>query len=57
MTIYAIRHADKEAGEFYTSELPLNNQPISEVGRLRAVELVEYFNKLNTDNADTTDLY
>ena len=50
MTIYAIRHADKEEGEFYTDDLPLNNQPVSETGRRRAAELVHYFKEIDIDS-------
>lgn len=43
MSIYVIRHADKEVGEFYRSDLPLNDQPISEAGREESRKLVPFF--------------
>jgi len=43
MSIYVIRHADKEPGDFYTDGIPLNDQPISETGRQQALSLVDYF--------------
>lgn len=47
MSIYAIRHADKEPGEFYDANIPLNNQPISEMGRQQASSLVDYFRDID----------
>lgn len=47
MSIYVIRHADKEAGDFYTDGIPLNNQPISEKGNQQALSLVNYFQDID----------
>lgn len=47
MSVYAIRHADKEPGDFYIDGLPLNNQPISEKGRQQAMSLVDYFRDID----------
>lgn len=43
MSVFVIRHADKELGEFYRNGLPLNDQPLSEVGREQAKRLVSFF--------------
>jgi len=43
MTFYIIRHGDKEKGEFRNPELPLNDQPISELGQAQARALVDFF--------------
>lgn len=47
MSVFVIRHADKEPGDFYSSDLPMNNQPISEKGKLQALNLVEYFREID----------
>lgn len=47
MSIYAVRHADKEPGDFYTDGIPLNNQPISKKGRQQALSLVDYFRDID----------
>jgi len=46
MSFYLIRHADKEDGEYYSTRLPLNNQPLSENGLIQAQKLIEYFQKI-----------
>jgi len=43
MTYYIIRHGDKVEGEFRKPELPLNDQPLSEVGQAQARALVDFF--------------
>jgi broad specificity phosphatase PhoE len=50
MSVYVIRHAEKEKGDFYCSILPLNNQPISENGKLQALSLVDFFRKLDIES-------
>ncbi len=47
MSVYVIRHADKETGDFYTDGIPLNNQPLSEKGRQQAQNLVDYFRDID----------
>ena len=43
MTFYILRHGDKEKGEFRNPDLPLNDQPISELGQQQAQALVRFF--------------
>ncbi len=43
MKWYVIRHADKELGDFYNSDLRHQDQPISEKGDLKAQKLFSYF--------------
>jgi broad specificity phosphatase PhoE len=50
MSVFVIRHADKEIGEFYSDNLHLNNQPISENGKMQAANLVNYFNNIEIDS-------
>lgn len=42
-TLYIIRHADKENGDFYNPQLRQRDQPISQKGRLQAQKLVDFF--------------
>jgi len=50
MSIYVIRHADKERGEFYGKKLKYNDQPISEEGLKKAEKLVGYFENRNVES-------
>lgn len=50
MTIYVIRHADKEPGEYSTRGLPLNDPPISDCGRQRAAKLAGFFSEVEIDS-------
>ena len=43
MRWYIIRHADKEQGDFYNSNLRHQDQPISGKGNLQAQNLIPYF--------------
>ena len=43
MSVYVIRHADKEKGEFRNNNLPLNDQPIDQIGQGKALRLKDYF--------------
>jgi broad specificity phosphatase PhoE len=43
MSIYVIRHADRELGDFPSPVVPLSDQPISAAGRERAGRLLAYF--------------
>lgn len=43
MTWYILRHGDKEAGKFKNPNLPLNDQPLSQLGREQARKLVDFF--------------
>ena len=43
MTFYILRHADKEEGEFRNPGLPLNDQPISQLGQEQARKLLDFF--------------
>jgi broad specificity phosphatase PhoE len=47
MAVFIIRHSDKEAGEFRTAGLPLNDQPLSAAGRARAAALGGFFGPLD----------
>ena len=46
LSIYLVRHADKENGDYYSPSLPMNNQPISELGKKQASKLVHYFHDI-----------
>lgn len=50
MSVYIIRHADKELGDFYHKDLPLNDQPISRAGREQAKRLVSFFKDIKIDS-------
>ncbi len=43
MTFYILRHAEKEAGEFYNPELRHQDEPLSQNGRAQAEKLVAFF--------------
>ena len=43
MTFYILRHGDKEEGEFRNPKLPLNDQPISQLGQEQARKLQDFF--------------
>jgi broad specificity phosphatase PhoE len=43
MTWYILRHAEKEAGDFYNPELRHHDEPLSQNGRAQAENLVAYF--------------
>ncbi|MBY8984887.1 MAG: histidine phosphatase family protein [Candidatus Lokiarchaeota archaeon] len=49
MKWYIIRHADKEQGDFYNSDLRHQDQPISEKGHLKAQKLFSYFSDKSID--------
>jgi len=49
MTIYAIRHAEKESGDYYCAELPMNNQPLTQRGQQQAQALADFFSGANID--------
>jgi broad specificity phosphatase PhoE len=42
MNCYLVRHADKASGNFYNSNLRIQDDPISEKGRLQAIKLADY---------------
>jgi len=46
MSIYLIRHSDKEIGDYYTETLPMNNQPLSNNGITKARNLINSFNNI-----------
>jgi len=43
MTWYILRHGDKEKGEFRNPDLPLNDQPLSQLGGEQALNLRDFF--------------
>lgn len=43
MTWYIVRHAEKEAGDFYHPGLPHPDQPLSRQGQQSAGKLADYF--------------
>ena len=43
MTFYILRHGDKEEGQFRNPNVPLNDQPLSELGQKQARALVGFF--------------
>ena len=43
MTWYILRHGDKEEGKFRNPDLPLNDQPISQLGQEQARALLDFF--------------
>ena len=49
MTLYFLRHADKEKGDFGRSRLPHLDQPISKYGRRQAKALLDYFKNKHLD--------
>ncbi|MDX9827416.1 MAG: histidine phosphatase family protein [Spirochaetia bacterium] len=46
MSIYVVRHGEKEKGDFYSNALPLNDQPLSQKGRSQAQRLVGFFKEI-----------
>lgn len=52
MTWYILRHADKEAGDFYNPRLRHRDQPISEKGRCEALRLCSFF-----ENKPISEIY
>jgi broad specificity phosphatase PhoE len=49
MTLFVLRHAEKEVGEFRSNNLPLNDQPLSENGKIQAANLVRYFENIDIE--------
>lgn len=49
MSIYVIRHADKEQGYFHTEGLRFNDQPLSTIGIGKAQRLATYFEQIPID--------
>lgn len=49
MSVYLVRHADKEEGEHYGPELRLNDQNLSEAGRAQALRLLDCFDGIGID--------
>jgi broad specificity phosphatase PhoE len=47
MTIYVLRHADKQIGDFYNTQLRHQDQPISAYGEQQAEALVSSFSNKN----------
>lgn len=47
LSVYCIRHAEKEPGEYRAPSLPLNDPPLSEEGRRQASRLLEYFENIS----------
>ena len=43
MTFYILRHGDKAEGQFRNPKLPLNDQPISQLGQEQARKLGDFF--------------
>lgn len=43
MTLYIVRHADKEKGDFTNPRLPLQDPPISQTGEEQARNLLRFF--------------
>jgi broad specificity phosphatase PhoE len=43
MIWYILRHGDKEKGEFKNPKLPLNDQPLSQLGQEQALNLQDFF--------------
>jgi len=43
MTFYIVRHGDKENGDFRNPQLPLNDQPLSQLGQEQARKLRDFF--------------
>ena len=49
MKWYIIRHADKEQGDFYNHTLRHQDEPINEIGHLKAQKLGSYFSDKSID--------
>ncbi len=47
MTLYLLRHGDKEAGNFYNAILKHQDPPLSEKGNRQANAIIEYFRKID----------
>ena len=50
MSVFLIRHADKESGDYYSTSLPLNNQPLNEVGKIKSNNFVPIFLNIDITN-------
>jgi broad specificity phosphatase PhoE len=55
MTIFILRHADKQSGDFYNPQLRHQDQPISAFGEQQAEALVPFFSKKNISNIYVSD--
>jgi broad specificity phosphatase PhoE len=55
MRWYIVRHADKEQGDFYNTNLRHQDQPISQKGRLKAHKLISYFSDKSIDKIYVSD--
>lgn len=47
MSVFALRHAEKERGEFYSPGLRFNDQPITASGRKQAKRLADFFSTVD----------
>jgi len=45
MTFYVLRHGQKKEGKFYNPELRHQDPPLSEKGKVSAIELIHHFSK------------
>lgn len=50
VSIFVIRHSDKEPGEFYEDALRFNDQPLSDAGRQKAERLISFFEEIPIDS-------
>jgi probable phosphoglycerate mutase len=47
MSIYVVRHAEKQSGDFHHQGVKFNDQPITEAGMESARRLVDYFSRID----------
>lgn len=47
MSVFVIRHAEKERGEFYSGGVRFNDQPLTAAGRKQAKRLAEFFDLID----------
>lgn len=55
MSVFVIRHSDKEIGEFYGGALSFNDQPISDAGRRKAERLIRFFEDIPIDSIHVSE--
>ena len=47
MSIYVVRHAEKQSGDFHHEGLKFNDQPITKAGMESARRLVDFFSPID----------
>lgn len=55
MTVFVIRHAEKENGDFYSDSLPMNNQPLTAAGRQQALALAGFFENIEINSIHVSE--